>query len=87
MYVEVITTEGERVLGLNMQGGPVPAAGDVFQLPDNRVFRCLQRTFLFRQPPVTGLFDIKAGRPVEIAIQCVVQYVGNAQEDGNAIIQ
>lgn len=86
MFIEVVTTEGENLIGLNIPGGPVPVAGDVFQLPDNKVYRCLQRTFLFRQA-VAQVVDLSQGRPVQIAIQCVVEFVGAVTEGNNAIIQ
>lgn len=86
MFVEVVSTDGTKVLGLNLPGGPVPVAGDVFQTHDNKVWRCIQRTFLFRQA-VAQVVDLAQGRPVQIAIQCVVEFIGEVQEGDNAIIQ
>lgn len=86
MFVEVVSTDGTKVLGLNLPGGPVPVAGDVFQTPDNKVWCCIQRTFLFRQA-VAQVVDLAQGRPVQIAIQCVVEFIGEVQEGDNAIIK
>lgn len=89
MFFDIVTADGEGVLGLTLNGGPAPVAGDVFQTPDNKVYRVVQRTFMFRQQHIPGQpIDLSQGRPVQMAVQCVVQYVGMVgEENPNAIIQ
>lgn len=89
MFFSIVTADGEQVLGLTMNGGPAPVAGDVFQMHDGKVYRCLQRTFMFRQQRMPGQpIDLSQGVPIQMAVQCVVEYVGMVgEENPNAIIQ